>query len=647
MTINTAENNRLDGFAPAPVAKKVVKKVPAENVSKRGNKEQHRLDNPVETIHTNVVPNNHVNLCFVGGVSTGKSTGLNGVFCQKLTDCKIKRTTMVPTVYVEHAQDEIAVIPDEIFQQIADKNKELIEKSESGQVLSANDYDETVFNVGKLDIRILDDALVNIYDIPGLNDARTKNIYYAYLEKQFHKFNVILFFVDINSGLNTSDEMDILKFIATNTRTELHHKGRKIYTLVIVNKADDMQLDANGKLILIGEMAEMFEQVESTVKGEFDKNEISSQLLGIIPFCALDAYLYRMVKKYGENFKLTPQQIQKIGVNEMGKKFSTLKSEIQEEKVYEILKDQEFIDSMIQLSGFSTLETMLRKCMMEDGLGKQLQIDNLLQELKGLSSPSIAKMWGKRDASYVELVENYWNLFQKIGGIDKTKSVELIAEFLESIKQQIVSTIMTRPLSKLVDGYDYFVSSYIGPYFGGEYYDTTSYPEYFVKSILLRLRSEWFSCASLAVNGDTASFIGGFKIIERLGQWNRETVESVVGVIISNTYGFNSIKFEGTTDCELLVELLRTIEPLEIPSFKKLVRFLLLNYYANYQGTTDEYHRRVMLYRSYREVPICYYLESKLMSYPATASIEVYMEPIDITQSKYSLDMFYLEREYL
>lgn len=40
--------------------------------------------------------------CIVGGVSTGKSTFLNGAFCQKLTQCKIKRTTMVPTCYIEN-----------------------------------------------------------------------------------------------------------------------------------------------------------------------------------------------------------------------------------------------------------------------------------------------------------------------------------------------------------------------------------------------------------------------------------------------------------------------------------------------------------------------------------------------------------------
>ena len=593
------------------------------------------------------IPNNNVNLCFVGGVSTGKSTGLNGVFCQKLTDCKIKRTTMVPTVYIEHNSDEISVSPDEIFQKIANKNKELIEKSESGQSLTAEDYKETVFNVGKLDIKILDDCLVNIYDIPGLNDARTKDLYYHYLEKQFNKFNIILFFVDINSGLNTSDEMDILKFIVSNTREHVSY-GRKIYTLAIVNKADDMQLDADKNLTLIGEMAEMFEQVENTVKSEFDRNEIGGQLLGVIPFCALDAYLYRMVKKYGESYKLTTQEIQKIGVNEMGKKFSTLKPAKQEEKVYGILKDQEFIDSMIQLSGFSTLETKLRKCMINDGLGKELQIDNLIQELNRL--PPInqdtfsRKMWGQLlvNETAVQLVETNWNLFQKVKLIDPVRSMTLIVVFLDNIHKLIKIIIVKSPLHNIVENYDSFIASYIGPYFY-EYYDITKYPEYFVEKIIQRLKTEWFTKRSqLPINTSTLSFVSGFKIIEKLKQWNTETVESVVKIIIANNCGFNSIGFNNEIkEFGPLIEILRHIEELKIPSFKELLRFLLLNYYAEFHGTTDEYHRRVMLYRYHREVNILYYLESKV-EYRTTASIQVYMTPVDATHEMYSLDMFYL-----
>ena len=222
-----------------------------------------------------IIPNDNINICFVGGVSTGKSTGLNGVFCQKLTDCKIKRTTMVPTVYVENENNSnpfIQTPSEQIYAHVSKKNAVIIEKTEKGQQTSAEDYEELVFNVGKLDINIIDDSFVNIIDMPGLNDARTKSIYYNYLETNFHKFNLVVFFVDIHSGLNTSDEIDIVNFITANTVLQKETNGREIYTLVVVNKADDMQLDeATGTINLTGELKEMFDQVEHTIKDEFSK----------------------------------------------------------------------------------------------------------------------------------------------------------------------------------------------------------------------------------------------------------------------------------------------------------------------------------------------------------------------------------------
>jgi hypothetical protein len=79
---------------------------------------------------------------------------------------------------------------------------------------------------------------------------------------------------------------------------------------------------------------------------------------------------------------LTPEQILKIGINENGKKFSILKPATQEQRVYEILNDETFINTMIKLSGFSRLESILHKFLNENDMGKEIRIKNLLCELK-------------------------------------------------------------------------------------------------------------------------------------------------------------------------------------------------------------------------------------------------------------------------
>ena len=59
------------------------------------------------------LPAENISICFVGCVSTGKSVLLNSIFCEKFAESKIKRTTMVPSVFIE-TEGEIVVDTDEI-----------------------------------------------------------------------------------------------------------------------------------------------------------------------------------------------------------------------------------------------------------------------------------------------------------------------------------------------------------------------------------------------------------------------------------------------------------------------------------------------------------------------------------------------------
>ena len=379
------------------------------------------------------LPAENISICFVGCVSTGKSVLLNSIFCEKFAESKIKRTTMVPSVFIE-TEGEIVVNTDEINRKISERNSLLIHNSEIG-LESKSDYSELRFNVGKLDIKILEDGLVNVYDIPGLNDARTKGVYYEYLREKFTKFNVIIFVIDIHSGLNTSDEMDILKFITAHTRTHKEQTQKNVFTMVVVNKADDMQVEKDAdeieQLVLTGELAEMFEQVKTTVHAEFSRNGIAENLIGIIPLCAIDSYLYRMVKKYGSRFQLTDEQLLKIGTNEMGKKFAKLAKYKQREAVEKILTDDQFVDDMIKLSGFSTLEGTLNTFLTKT---KNLRIDNLLYRMHffpKIFDEMTTMRWDKR--RMYAIIDMYNKIFEKI----KTSSEEIFDAELDKFTRAI------------------------------------------------------------------------------------------------------------------------------------------------------------------------------------------------------------------
>ena len=138
-------------------------------------------------------PSSNINLCIIGCVSAGKSILLNALFCDDISQSKIKRTTMKPIIFIEK-KHEIDIDYKSISETITKSNQEIIKLTEETTTdLNLTLYNELVFDVAKIDINITDNMLT-IYDIPGLNDAKTKSIYYNYLENNFLNFNIIITF---------------------------------------------------------------------------------------------------------------------------------------------------------------------------------------------------------------------------------------------------------------------------------------------------------------------------------------------------------------------------------------------------------------------------------------------------------------------
>jgi GTP-binding protein EngB required for normal cell division len=591
------------------------------------------------------IPTDNINLCFVGGVSTGKSTVLNSVFCEELTQCKIKRTTMWPTVYVENdfVQD---IATEEILKIISEKNKEIIEKTESGQKLDSCDYKELVFNVGKLDINILENSYVNVYDIPGLNDARTKHIYYEYLETNFHKFNLVVFMVDIQSGLNTSDEMDMLQFIINNTRDQFEKNKRHIYTLVIVNKADDMQTEEDSdKLEITGELREMFEQVENTVQTEFAKRGLKENVIGVIPLCARDSYLYRMVKKHGNKFKLTPEQILKIGVNENGKKFSTLKPATQEARVNEILKDESFVNTMIKLSGFSRLESILHQFLQDNNKGSKLRIDNLMYDLKKLPKLydfTAGQSWFNLK-SLTKFFEQYYKIYNNIKLIDKVEYnaiiTSFVTEFATILQEKVKSWYGT--IDELIENYDKVNTEIITPYIrqDKDYYNTTAYPDFLTNQVLGLICEELNGVLTI----DT--IIKQLHILSRVNRFDKTTVEILFSKIVANIRENKSITFEDSS-IDDLIEMLDKCSEIDV-NLSELLRFLIMNQ-MNCINNNKSLFIKKMLYRRYGEIIISEYILREFDNIVLSMSFDKFVKGLtaeDLNSNEHKLDMYYLDYE--
>jgi GTP-binding protein EngB required for normal cell division len=562
------------------------------------------------------LPVDNINLCFVGGVSTGKSTILNAIFCEKLTECKIKRTTMVPTVYIENESDAPnREDPEQIFAKIAKVNADIIAKDESGAKVSDQEYAELQFNVGKLDINILPDSYVNVYDIPGLNDARTKNLYYKYLERNFFKFNLIIFIVDIHSGLNTSDETDILRFIAEHTKLQLDKHQKKIYTLVVVNKADDMQLvPGKDELEITGELGEMYDQVKKSVDEVFKQNNITEHLAGIIPLCAIDSYLYRMTKTHKETFidKLLPEQILKIGVNEMGKKFSTKKPEDQKSEVRKILANEEFVETMITLSGFGRFEQLLAEFLEKNNTGKKIRIDNLLFEFKKLPKigPYITAHPDKIE-TIVGICHDIFKIFEVILKIDKDIGEALITETLlhieDALQKYLEPWILRSTISDLQSIMAYYTQFRYAIFV--RYFDTkrdwSVYPAYMQKLIHSRL------CILLSTNMITpAALSQGLELCKMIGLMTKIRFQSIVDSVLRNANKYSALITNTISeDNKQLILFVKMGEKLGV-DMMTFLRYIILNRISDSRNTSDRIlFQKQMIYLQNQEVPIYSYLQ--------------------------------------
>jgi hypothetical protein len=468
----------------------------------------------------------------------------------------------------------------------------------------------------------------------------------------------VVLLVDIHSGLNTSDELDIVRFITNKTKREWTTNGNEIYTLVVVNKADDMQLSEDGDgttLEITGELNEMFQQVQTTIEDEFEKMGLSDHIIGIIPLCAVDAYLYRMVMKHQRNFELTPEQILKIGVNENGKKFSTYKPNVQRDKVYEILKDQTFIDTMIKLSGFAKFESVLHEFLNgTNKVGSELRISNIMAKINkfprvyytliddGINCYDQGLVIPK---SITNLISKYIEHYKLIKPIDNVVYSELITQCFTEISDAISHNVkkMDDP-TQILTYYDQMKISILQTYFGGGGMEYT-YPAYVKEQVIQVCLGIISRC-----NTDIIVINDIFTNLNKVGVY--EKAFEIMSTIIKLDDSSHNILCKKATMLDYVNMVFHITELNKIKGkeytiiISQFIRVLLISKY-NTSTVKNVHWNAYMLFQKNRELIMSAYLESIVNNNPKL-NYRNYINGIDTTfeiGEDAILDMFYLEYE--
>ena len=232
----------------------------------------------------------NIHIAIIGPVSAGKSTLLNALFSNTFSDMKRKKTTMLPQIYQTVIDGNKVDTEENIKQLNTESNNMILKLRESGQYNHQSHFKELVYHVKPINdfIELSDkNATYSVLDMPGLNCSGDGNkIYYDYLLQNSHKIDIYVLVFDINSGLNTTDEENILKeinkYIATNKHGYVH---------VLANKCDEIEFNTPYKFIFSDEeVKELYERsIEIVDKNIKDINGIVSKS----PICSSELYVYR------------------------------------------------------------------------------------------------------------------------------------------------------------------------------------------------------------------------------------------------------------------------------------------------------------------------------------------------------------------
>jgi predicted GTPase len=302
-----------------------------------------------------------INIAIIGPVSAGKSTLMNSLFVSQFSDMKIKRTTMVPQLYMESDEKALDIaIMNSIKEQNKAINDAIIAKSEANETITLSDIQECRYLVPKVHklVDLVDNTYLTVYDIPGLNDARTKDVFYEYIHSNFHNFDLIIFVIDINSALNTSDEIDMLNMILKNCKENKDKYGIDNKMIVLLNKCDELYLNDEGALCLDDEYTEMYEQAKTMINQKVD--EIIPELgYKVLPVSCEDSYIYRMYDR-NPDFDLDVKHVNKFGVNEFGKKpWNRFNEATKKQKIRTLMQDMD-LNETLKLTGFNGFRKTLK-----------------------------------------------------------------------------------------------------------------------------------------------------------------------------------------------------------------------------------------------------------------------------------------------
>ena len=310
----------------------------------------------------------HINLAIIGTISAGKSTLFNALVTDHLSETHIKKTTLLPHIF--HESDQPTHTKEYIKLNTTNHTDQFNDRRMDGLPIK---LEELHYNIKKIQnfIEFQKPISLNIYDIPGLNDSETKKLYYDYLTNIFKHLNIVLWTVDINSSVNTSDEIDILDFLLLNIKENKSKYQINTKLIILLNKCDDMNINPlTNELILDGDHKDMYDQAKKIIDNKIVKNYPEFKY-DMIPISSINAYIYRMIQN-GKLHEIDETHMNILGTTEYSKiEWKGFSDKEKKEKIKIKLNPHE-LNLRINNTGFTDIKSCIQKHIDQVGIASML-----------------------------------------------------------------------------------------------------------------------------------------------------------------------------------------------------------------------------------------------------------------------------------
>jgi small GTP-binding protein len=220
-----------------------------------------------------------IKIALLGYVSVGKTTVLNALLKDKYSEVSMRRTTACVNYFRIHTAtaksegdmqpkcdsiDKLLFTSTETLGVITNENAKL---RDSGTFLLDGKVHEETFDI-EIDEPIISemraDTQLVLVDIPGLNEADTKDMYRDYVtNKLWSTLDCVIVVMDVSQGVNTEEQVQLLEMVKQNCKEK-----KNVPILVVCNKVDDPD---NAEIMeLVNEVRAKVELIFSNKQLPFD-----------------------------------------------------------------------------------------------------------------------------------------------------------------------------------------------------------------------------------------------------------------------------------------------------------------------------------------------------------------------------------------